>query len=78
MVMILVRVFGYVAFVHLHKNQHSKLDPCAIRCVFLKYAIHEKSYQCHDAVTKKMYETMDVTFLESETLFTLSISNSLF
>ena len=28
------RVFGCVAFVHLHKNQRTKLDPCAIRCLF--------------------------------------------
>ena len=24
------RIFGYVAFVHLHKNQRSKLDSCAV------------------------------------------------
>jgi transposase InsO family protein len=24
------RIFGCVAFVHLHKNQRSKLDPCAV------------------------------------------------
>ncbi|RVW77642.1 Retrovirus-related Pol polyprotein from transposon TNT 1-94 [Vitis vinifera] len=28
------RVFGCVAFVHLHKNQRTKLDPCAVRCLF--------------------------------------------
>ncbi|BBH02937.1 hypothetical protein Prudu_013658 [Prunus dulcis] len=26
------RIFGCMAFVHLHKNQRSKLDPCALRC----------------------------------------------
>ena len=40
------RVFGCVAFVHLHKNQRGKLDPCALRCVFVGYAAHQKGYRC--------------------------------
>jgi hypothetical protein len=28
--MIPPRTFGCVAFVHLHKNQRTKLDPCAV------------------------------------------------
>lgn len=28
--MIPPRIFGCVAFVHLHKNQRTKLDPCAV------------------------------------------------
>ncbi|RVX03278.1 Retrovirus-related Pol polyprotein from transposon TNT 1-94 [Vitis vinifera] len=31
------RVFGCVAYVHLPKNQRTKLDPCARRCLFLGY-----------------------------------------
>ena len=38
------RIFGCVAFVHLHKNQWTKLDPCAIRCIFLGYATNKG---CH-------------------------------
>ncbi|RVW24808.1 Retrovirus-related Pol polyprotein from transposon TNT 1-94 [Vitis vinifera] len=29
------RIFGCVVFVHLHKNQRTKLDPCAIWCIFV-------------------------------------------
>nr|XP_028948916.1 uncharacterized protein LOC114821153 [Malus domestica] len=29
------RVFGCVAYVHIHKIHRSKLDPCAFRCVFV-------------------------------------------
>ena len=32
------RVFGCVAFVHVHKQYRNKLDPRAIRCIFLGYA----------------------------------------
>ena len=75
--MLPVRVLGCVAFVHLHKNQRSKLDPCAVCCVFLGYAVHKKGYRCYDPTTSKMYETMDVTFLESETYFSSASNSSL-
>ncbi|RVW29656.1 hypothetical protein CK203_098349 [Vitis vinifera] len=29
------RIFGCVAFVHLHKKQRTKLDPCVVRCIFV-------------------------------------------
>ncbi|RVW79171.1 Retrovirus-related Pol polyprotein from transposon TNT 1-94 [Vitis vinifera] len=29
------RIFGCVAFIHLHKKQQTKLDPCVIRCIFV-------------------------------------------
>ncbi|KAL6311416.1 hypothetical protein AAG906_035499 [Vitis piasezkii] len=28
-------IFGCVLFVHIHKNQRTKLDPCVVRCLFL-------------------------------------------
>ena len=46
------RIFGCVAFVHLHKNQCSKLDPCALRCVFVGYATHQKGYRCYHPPTQ--------------------------
>lgn len=30
-------IFESVVYVHIHKNQHSKLDMCALRCVFDGY-----------------------------------------
>ncbi|CAL9028934.1 unnamed protein product, partial [Prunus brigantina] len=38
------KVFGCVVYVHLHQNQRSKLDPCALRCVFLGFSPHQKGY----------------------------------
>ena len=72
------RIFGCVAFVHLNKNQRTKLDPCTIRCIFVRYATHQKGYRCYHPATKHTYVTMDVTFLESETLFSSSVSTSSF
>lgn len=70
------RIFGCVAFVHLHKNQRTKLDPCAVRCAFLGYGLHKKGYMCFDPTTNRTYITMDVTFLESEPFFHNPIHNS--
>ena len=63
------RVFGCIAYVHLHKNQRTKLDPCACRCLFLGYAFHQKGYRCYDLTFGRMYITMDVTFVETELFF---------
>ena len=60
------RVFRCVAFVHLHKNQRTKLEPCALRCIFLGYGTNKKGYNCYDPNKKRVYVTMDVTFVESD------------
>lgn len=70
------RIFGCVAYVHHHKNQRTKLDPCAIHYVFLGYAAHKKGYRCYDPIARRLYTTMDVTFLESETFFPKPNSHS--
>lgn len=59
------RKFGCLAYVHIHKNQRTKLDPCVVRCIFLGYATHKKEYHCYHPTTKRTYVTMDVTFVES-------------
>ena len=73
--MIPPRIFGCVAFVHLHKNQRTKLDPCVVQCLFLGYAVHKKGCRCYDPTTKRTYVTMDVTFLESDTFYSPLVSN---
>lgn len=60
------RIFGCSVFVHIPKARRTKLDPCAVKCVFLGYGIHQKGYRCFDPITKKLYVTMDCDFLETE------------
>ncbi|KAM1972448.1 hypothetical protein ACFX1Q_019779 [Malus domestica] len=60
------RVFGCVAYVHIQKIHHTKLDLCALRCVFVGFSPHQKGYKCYHPETKHMYVTMDVTFSELE------------
>lgn len=62
-------VFGFVAFVHLHKHQRNKLTPRALRCMFIGYAIHQKGYRCYHPPTQRMFITMDVVFHEDSIYF---------
>lgn len=63
------KIFGCVAYVHIPKNQRSKIEPCAVKCVLLGLGMHQKGYKCYDPVLNRWYVTMDVTFLESESFF---------
>ncbi|RVW12248.1 Retrovirus-related Pol polyprotein from transposon TNT 1-94 [Vitis vinifera] len=63
------RVFGCVAFVHLHKHQRTKLTSHALQCVFVGYALHKKGYRCYHPPTRQMYIIMDVVFHEDSMYF---------
>ena len=64
-----LKVFGCIAYVHIPSQFRSKLDPSAIKCVFLGYASNKKGYKCYDPNTKKIYVSMDVSFLENQSFF---------
>ena len=36
------KVFRCIAYVHVYSHQRSKLDACALRCVFIGYANNQK------------------------------------
>jgi len=63
-----LKIFGCTAFVHEHKNV-GKLEPRAIKCVFVGYSPTQKGYKCFDPKNKKMFVTMDVTFFENKPFF---------
>ncbi|CAL8141056.1 unnamed protein product [Prunus armeniaca] len=58
------KVFGCVAYVHVYSHQRSKLDPCALRCVFIGYSSTQKGYKCYHPPTQKGHVTLDVNFHE--------------
>ncbi|KAK0589507.1 hypothetical protein LWI29_015242 [Acer saccharum] len=58
------KVFGYVAFVHFHKPLQNKLEPRALRCVFVRYGLHQKGYRYYHPHFHKIYVTLEVTFHE--------------
>lgn len=63
------RVFGCSAFVHVHGPHRGKLDPRAIKCIFIGYASDKKEYKCYHPPSRRVYISMDVTFQESESFY---------
>ncbi|KAI5315178.1 hypothetical protein L3X38_044354 [Prunus dulcis] len=49
----------------VYPHQRGKLDPCALRCVFVGHAATQKGYKCFHPPTQTMHVTAYVTFHES-------------
>ena len=64
------RVFGCPLFVHVHGPHREKLDPQAIKCVFIGYASNKKGYNCYHPQSLRVYVSKDVTFHETKSFFT--------
>nr|ABA94321.1 retrotransposon protein, putative, unclassified [Oryza sativa Japonica Group] len=60
------KVFGCVCFVRDHRPSVGKLDPHAVKCVFVGYASSQKGYKCWDPIERRLFVSMDVTFREFE------------
>ena len=63
------KVFGSTVFVHVHDHKRSKLDPRAIKCIFLGFSPTQKGFKCFDPCSGKLYISMDVTFFENKPFF---------
>ena len=63
------KIFGCSAFVHIHQQHRSKLDPKSIKCIFIGYSSHQKGYKCYSPITKRVYNSMDVTFFEHQAYY---------
>ncbi|KZV14445.1 hypothetical protein F511_43126 [Dorcoceras hygrometricum] len=64
-----LKTFGCTAFVHVHDHHRSKLDPRAIKTVFLCYSSTQKGYCCYCPIIKKAFISRDVSFFESTPYF---------
>jgi len=60
------KVFGCVCFVHDYRNDIRKLDPHAVKCVFVGYSSTKKGYCCWCPSEHHFFISMDVTFREYE------------
>ncbi|KAG6512389.1 hypothetical protein ZIOFF_030500 [Zingiber officinale] len=67
-----LKIFGCTCFVHVQTGHRDKLDPRAVKCIFLGYSQTQKGYKCFDFLSKKLYVTRDVRFAEQIPYFTAS------
>lgn len=63
------KTFGCVCYVHVLKLERTKLDPKALKCVFLGYGTNQKGYKCFHPPTRRFFVSRDVTFFESVPFF---------
>ena len=63
-----LKVFGCRAFVHIPKDERSKLDGKAKQCIFVGYAHEEFGYRLWDPIGKRIIRSRDVVFLEDQTI----------
>ena len=61
--------FGCSAFVRIHQQHRSKLEPKFIKCIFLGYSPNQKGDKCYSPIIKSVYNSMDVTFFEHQSYY---------
>ena len=59
-----LRVFGSKAFAHIPKEDRKKLDPKAMKYIFVGYGTEFKEYKLFNLVTHKIFASRDVVFHE--------------
>ncbi|GMJ10476.1 hypothetical protein HRI_004716700 [Hibiscus trionum] len=64
-----LRVFGCKTFVHVLKDERSKLDAKTRQCIFIGYGLDgEFGYRLYDPLQKKLVRSRDVIFVEDRTI----------
>ncbi|MCI61994.1 retrotransposon-like protein, partial [Trifolium medium] len=56
------------AFVHIPRDERSKLDKKPKQCLFMGYGNEQFGYRLWDPVDKKIIRSLDVIFLEDQTI----------
>jgi hypothetical protein len=57
-------MFGYIAYMHVHNEKRSKLNPKANKCIFIGYSLEQKGYRCFNLSTQKLQVSRNVVFDE--------------
>ena len=62
------KVFGCKSFMHVPKEQRSKLDDKVTPCIFIGYEDEEFGYRLWDSEKQKIVKSINVGFHEHETI----------
>jgi hypothetical protein len=63
-----LRIFGCDAYVHVPKDQRSKLDSKSMKCIFLGYEAGSKAYRLYNPTSRNFVKSRDVIFDEEKQL----------
>ncbi|RDX88391.1 hypothetical protein CR513_30021, partial [Mucuna pruriens] len=63
-----LRIFDCKAFVHVPKDERSKLDMKTRKCIFIRYSHDEYGYRMYDSIEKKLVTSRDVQFMKDQTI----------
>ncbi|KAJ0080613.1 hypothetical protein Patl1_23435 [Pistacia atlantica] len=58
----------FTAFVHIPRDERSKLDMKTRQCIFIGYGLDEFDYKLYNPVEKKPVRSRDVVFMEDQTI----------
>ena len=61
-----LRVFGCDAYAHVPKDERSKFDSKARKCVLVGYGQETKGYRLYDPIRQKILHSRDIKFNEDE------------
>ena len=59
-----LRIYGSIAWVHVHDERRTKLQPKSKKCVFVGYSEVSKAYRCYDSHARIVLISKDVKFDE--------------
>lgn len=68
--------FGCLCYPWLRPYTSSKLQPRSKRCVFLGYSVSQAAYRCIDLVTRRIYVSCHVWFVETQFAYTSLLSKN--
>ena len=63
-----LRLFGCLAYMHVAKDQRSKLDNKSKPCIFLGYSEDEFGYRLWDLLDRKVGRSCDIVFMGDKTI----------
>ena len=61
-----LRVFGCTVYAHIEKDERSKLDSKARKCILLGYGAETKGYRLYDVEKERVIHSRNVVFEESK------------